>query len=1593
MKQENEKLISGEETQPEEPMTPGGNSRALPPFIPIIRPDDPIDPGDPEDPDEPEETAIIGGDFVKNGADMQEGFGTHSSFDVNLYKGKLFFTQHLFTAEGLHLPASFSLAYNTRFVDTDYVHSQTTMFKGWKLNYQQFIRFADNKCVYVDGAFKEHIFEKSTNNANVYLDTSTRSGAILKPVSGGHEIFDGANTTLLFKNNRLVKITQKKGEEAIETTIAYTSDRVSQITDGLGNTYSVNYTGDTITITDSTNAVLATLTADSNNRFATVKYYEDDSRLTEKKCLFNYNSSTHRLTSVQDQLALEKVSFAYNTAGKLTSLKKYASNSNGDTPLQSVFLTYNTGNTIVSKNNGTDTNYEQIRYKYTFNTVGAVTNSCEIDSSGNPIGKQTFISYANGAETHTTYEDEECITLLDDSWPVSVGPGVLIGDPIEVCSETFSIENALCSHVDVDFSWKLDYEDYFLPYPDSIILVELFVNNALVCSREYPVAETISMTDTCTVTSVATAEEMTVRMLVTAPYSEQPVSISNVQAKYRPLTKTEKRMYIRYTPYYDIMFAPPVYITETVHNEDKYWFPAEGLTFSTSSGDVAPSVFSYDDYQKTMLSYFRDPTKFNLYYDQGTKVVYETTFLNTWYEDQEIPINQIDLAFVATTKRHRTFEQVAIEDSLFKIYHRRENYAYESNYVQLDNFLRLKKEYQIGSDAKSYTYDNYGNVISTFVGGVIESSTFSTDGQKLTAVPNHITEDSQTEYTYDGTGILSSMQLPNGQDVSFAYQNRTILNRVSANVGGVINENTITYDGAFITNVTHNDTTFVYQYDNRNSISKVFVKTSSNCDVSATDIPLIDKATTYSTNGSYSTQLTYANGYTVKHYFDKYDRLVRISSVTSTGESPLATYIYADNAVASGAITPNYSATSISLLRKAIDNCTSLVYNYTYNEDKICTKVETSNLTKNLTYDAQGRVYQKQVEVGSSTITAAHSFENDFSSVLSSETTVIDGQITTTQYTRNGANLPTTIARTAGDSFEIEQNYTYKPWSETNPQTYIIPLVTSERTQKVLNGVAQPVENKIVAYDANGNITQYGSTTYEYDGLNRLVRENNQELGKTFVWTYDAGGNITSRTKYNYTPPDEDNLGAYISQDEYRYNNSWKDQLTYFHNVIECPDCDSQNDNIRAIDPVPLCLYKGISYDKSGNPTAYRGNAFVWSRGSLLTQATLKDGRVIDISYDAQGRRKSKTKGAIYHNYTYDQGKLVQLRTNFGGDSATLTFIYDSQGVQGFTYNNRVYHYVKNLFGDVTDIYCGSTHIVHYTYDAFGNHTVNHFSDDLSWIGNGLIGTVNPFKYRSQLYDEDLGFYYIQGRYYDHAIGRFISSARVSNLNPQAINGLNLYSYAGNNPIAAYQVVTNSNTYANRNSASSRASNAVAESSTPSKASLPKFPDELQYLSYVDDVVTSVLHISIVGKYLFGYGKAHTITYLAEMRLFGVNPTNGLMSLPKASWIGAISSLFAVIDTTMSVYNNIQEGDSFGEILLDGALTFGISWGAAWLGGVIGSNIGGAVGAFLGSLIPIPGVGSFIGFVVGTAVSLLVTWLVKDALSYVKEGLLDAIFG
>ncbi len=65
------------------------------------------------------------------------------------------------------------------------------------------------------------------------------------------------------------------------------------------------------------------------------------------------------------------------------------------------------------------------------------------------------------------------------------------------------------------------------------------------------------------------------------------------------------------------------------------------------------------------------------------------------------------------------------------------------------------------------------------------------------------------------------------------------------------------------------------------------------------------------------------------------------------------------------------------------------------------------------------------------------------------------------------------------------------------------------------------------------------------------------------------------------------------------------------------------------------------------------------------------------------------------------------------------------------------------------------------------------------------IKRINPIRYRSYYYDTETGFYYLNARYYDPEIGRFINADLVSYLGiGDSLKNLNLFTYCENNPVA-----------------------------------------------------------------------------------------------------------------------------------------------------------------------------------------------------------------
>ena len=94
--------------------------------------------------------------------------------------------------------------------------------------------------------------------------------------------------------------------------------------------------------------------------------------------------------------------------------------------------------------------------------------------------------------------------------------------------------------------------------------------------------------------------------------------------------------------------------------------------------------------------------------------------------------------------------------------------------------------------------------------------------------------------------------------------------------------------------------------------------------------------------------------------------------------------------------------------------------------------------------------------------------------------------------------------------------------------------------------------------------------------------------------------------------------------------------------------------------------------------------------------------------------------------------------------------------------------------GDIVAVYSETgTKLIAYTYDAWGNFSTTYYNG-----GASTAATYNPFRYRGYYYDTETGFYYLNSRYYDPAIGRFINPDDVSLLGANGdFASLNLYAH------------------------------------------------------------------------------------------------------------------------------------------------------------------------------------------------------------------------
>ena len=454
---------------------------------------------------------------------------------------------------------------------------------------------------------------------------------------------------------------------------------------------------------------------------------------------------------------------------------------------------------------------------------------------------------------------------------------------------------------------------------------------------------------------------------------------------------------------------------------------------------------------------------------------------------------------------------------------------------------------------------------------------------------------------------------------------------------------------------------------------------------------------------------------------------------------------------------------------RSIDILANREYNYEYEEGKIVrateSKIELNSneivISKTLLnsvryyYNDEGQMTKKVITFANNSTHTVYFENKDDNNVVRFEVPDLVNENKKRIITSHSKN--DSFGRKIFDELQlgtgfVSREFSYCTGAVTQEHIDAEKCKSSPTTQLVSRIVLTGGRTLDYEYDAEERITKVtdsvnGITEYTYDALGQLETETKD--GVTTKFEYDNYGNITAKGIV-----DENGEIAPTTKIIYAYgNDAWKDLLTSYNG-------------------------QSITYDAQGNPTSYLGHTLTWEKGRQLKSFDNNT-----YTYNANGIRTSKTVNGVLHNYTLDGTKI--LRETWNGN--TLIPLYDNEdSVCGIIYNDVPYYFIKNLQGDVIAIVDKDAQTVaKYSYDAWGKiiSITDKDDDDISYI-DSHIANINPFRYRSYYYDEEIELYYLQSRYYDASVGRFINVDDTQTILCDGLGciGYNIFTYCQNTP-------------------------------------------------------------------------------------------------------------------------------------------------------------------------------------------------------------------
>jgi RHS repeat-associated protein len=580
-----------------------------------------------------------------------------------------------------------------------------------------------------------------------------------------------------------------------------------------------------------------------------------------------------------------------------------------------------------------------------------------------------------------------------------------------------------------------------------------------------------------------------------------------------------------------------------------------------------------------------------------------------------------------------------------------------------------------------------------------------------------------TTYAYDDAGNRISSKDGNNNTTSFQYDARKRLIETDYPATANYPDGTSvknTYDGpgnlASVTDQAEN--VLNYTYDAANQLLTVVQHNAPNQ-------PTLTNNYAYDPLGSL-TSLEDARNNTTQNLFDLYgEPLQKTLPITTFTES--RTYDPAGNLstlVHFNGKTTTYAYDALNrLLSRATPGEPSDSVSFTYTATGKYLTSTAQDGTVNYGYDSLDRLTTKATPEG--TLSYTYYPTGKVETIVSSNPNGVKAA-----YTYDAQNRLATVvdARLPGAN---TTTYTYDPAS--NLATVQIP-----------NGLTSTF-----TYDALNRLTELSTppvADYKYTlGATGIRTNATEQSGRTLQWSYDNIYRLTGETITGDPANNGNNNGsATYGLDPVGNRTTEASSLSGINPIAGTYNANDQ-------------LTSSETYDANGNTThTANGNSYTYdSENHMITMTN--GATVVNLIYDAFGNRVAKTvngvttqylveddvnptgypqvveelvNGVVTRQYTYGLQRISEnLSPALSGNSTWTPSFY---GYDGFGSVRQL----TNSSGVVTDSY---------EYDAFGN----------SFTKQGA--TPNNYLYRGELFDADLGLYYLRHRYMNPLTGRFMS--------------------------------------------------------------------------------------------------------------------------------------------------------------------------------------------------------------------------------------------